>query len=173
MAGILKVFAVISLVLGTIGAIVLANVGYEFSFMTFLTSEVEVLVSFLILYGVGSIWNNQDSITAEHAEIMRMLRGADPKKEKDIKASLSHIENRQLQILDMLKTRNPETEETTKEIKQEDKAEKKEDLPHAFIVERTYEDIKKRRASTGWKCKKCGKSNPLSRKSCLECGTPK
>ena len=176
MAFLLKVIGVISLVFGSIGAFGLANIGPEFSFMTFLAGEIEVVVAFLTLFGIGSIWGRQDDIAAEHAEIMRLLRGSDPKKEKDIKASLSHIENRQIQILDVLKSKNygtvSETTENT-EIAAESKEENIDDAPKAFIVERTYEDIKRRKAVSGWKCKKCGTSNPISRRTCSECGEPK
>ena len=176
MAFLLKVIGVISLVFGSIGAVVLANVGPEFSFMTFLVGEIEVIVSFLTLFGIGSIWGRQDDIAAEHAEIIRILRGSEPKKEKDIKVSLSRIENQQLQILDILKSKTIETEQKSNESTTspvETKEEKTDDAPKAFIVERTYEDIKKRKSVSGWKCSKCGTSNPMSRRTCSECGEPR
>lgn len=46
------------------------------------------------------------------------------------------------------------------------------DVP-ACVIERTYEDVKKESETKGWICKKCGTLNPITRRSCLECGSPK
>lgn len=178
MSGLLKVIAGFVLVFGTIGSFVLGNAGYEFSFFTFLVSELEVLVSFLTLFGIGYIWGRQDEIQHEHNEIIRAIREKENKDDKSFVPMLNQISNSQNEIIEILKKKPilPLSDiEKEEEIIPEPQEEKPviDDAPRAVVVERTYDDIRRKKAATGWKCKKCGKNNILSRRTCIECGEPK
>lgn len=178
MASMLKSISVVMLVLGFIASIIVANIGPEFSFVIFITFACVNFIYFLLMYGIGSIWERQDVIESEHAEILRMLRGSDPKTEKENKKIFASFEKRQIEILNLLKSSSSNTDDSNlsiaaniQEVVTPEKVQ--EDLPRAVVVERTYDDIKKRKASEGWKCKKCGKNNIMSRRTCIECGEPR
>ena len=174
MARTLKGIAVVLLVLGIIGAIMIANIGREFSFTLFLISACVDLIYFLLMYGIGSIWEAQENVASEHFEILALLRKNDSSHNANIEKRIAQIESRQLEILSMLsqeKTAEPEeNNQTTEEATQ---VQVVEEVRAACIVDRTYEDIKRRKAHEGWKCKKCGKNNISSRRTCIECGEPK
>lgn len=131
MSKILKIAAIVLCVFGFIGSIATAKVLGEFSFTLFLSNFISVALSGAVLFAVGQLLDNQETILANQERFLK--KQAVPKDKPDTEPQ---NENKSVLVSNASKTHPT--------------------------------------AKPGyWICKSCHAENPVSRKTCLECGAPK